>query len=44
MHLGDNTQNWATPQISTSTNGEAFTLMRMWTILTLMLPELVNVL
>ena len=44
MHLGNSMQNWAIPQNNTSTNGEAFNLLKMQTILTHMSPGLVNVL
>ena len=44
MHLGDNAQNWEIPQNNTSSNGEAFILMKMQTILPHMSPGLVNVL
>ena len=39
MPLGNNIQNWAIPQNSTSISGEAFILMRMWTALIHMLQE-----
>ena len=41
--LGDSTQNWAIPKNNNSTNGEAFILMKMQTILTHMSAGLVNV-